>query len=234
MQPRHKAKYICEEAWAYIIVTVAGALIVQLLAGTLPALPFWLLVLFTLYVFRSSGRVIPAKPLAIVSPADARVTAIENISGPFLERDAIKMTLHIGILGEFTLRAPVEGKSQKQWHISGETMVGSKPFEPAVKTPETPVAAAKEVSAAGITDHYAIWIQTDEGDDLVMTVPLRKIARPSCNVNIGERIGQGHHCGFLPFGGEVNVLIPANARPNVEVGSKVRAGSDIIAMLVHT
>ncbi|MEE8233641.1 MAG: hypothetical protein V3R41_03070, partial [Gammaproteobacteria bacterium] len=40
-------------------------------------------------------------------------------------------------------------------------------------------------------------------------------------------------CGFLYFGGTVDVFIPANSKLEVEPGQSITSGEDILAYLVH-
>ena len=49
----------------------------------------------------------------------------------------------------------------------------------------------------------------------------------------GERIAQGERYGFIRFGSRVDTYVPVNSQLNVELGNKVKAGTDIIAYLVH-
>jgi phosphatidylserine decarboxylase len=79
---------------------------------------------------------------------------------------------------------------------------------------------------------HAIQIQTDEQDDVVVVLrPGRIFKRLNCEANIGERIGQGHRCGIIPFGSDVDVYMPANAQLNVAIGDKVVSGESILAEL---
>jgi phosphatidylserine decarboxylase len=56
---------------------------------------------------------------------------------------------------------------------------------------------------------------------------------PHCYVRVGERVGQGQRCGHVPMGGVVEVYLPPNSRVLVTPGSQLKAGSDVIATLVH-
>ena len=80
----------------------------------------------------------------------------------------------------------------------------------------------------------AQWIQTDEGDDVVVSLIKGRGSRhPVCMVPTGERIGQGRRCGFVRFGALVELLVPVNTRIDKQAGDKVLAGTDIVATLVH-
>ena len=85
-------------------------------------------------------------------------------------------------------------------------------------------------SGDGVYRPHGVWVKTDEDDDLVVVMhrgPLNNL--PRCYV----QIGQGQRCGFIQLGGRVEVYLPINSRAQVEIGSRVYAGSDVIATLVH-
>ena len=80
----------------------------------------------------------------------------------------------------------------------------------------------------------ASWIQTDEHDDIVLVVREGSLLgqRP-CNAGIGQRVGQGRRCGPRRLARVIDLYIPAKSRVEVELGSRVRAGNDVLATMVH-
>ena len=46
----------------------------------------------------------------LVSPADGRVSAVETVRDPYLERDAQRISIRMHASGVFSTRAPAEGK----------------------------------------------------------------------------------------------------------------------------
>ena len=83
-------------------------------------------------------------------------------------------------------------------------------------------------------ERNALWIQTDEGDDVVVVQVAGLVARRIlCYVQPGERIGQGERFGFIRFGSRVDIYLPVGSKTNVALGDRVKAGRDLIAYLVH-
>ena len=81
---------------------------------------------------------------------------------------------------------------------------------------------------------HGVWLQSDEGDDVVMVMARGRLRNePRCYVRFGERTGQGKRCGFIHLGGTIDLYLPENSRMTIKEGDKVRGGSDIIAKLVH-
>jgi len=205
--------YIAREGWLFIAALAASGFMANFYFGWLAGLPFWLLCIALAYLFRDPQRVIPPSPLGVVSPADGEVVAIEPVPDHYLERDAIMVSIRMSRLGTYTTRAPIEGKIVQHWH--------------------TPASDHGD-TGAGALEHYAMWLQTDENDDVVLQMGVgTKALKPVCYHHTGERIGQGERCGLVRFGGHIAVLLPVNSRIEVTVGDTVTAGSDILATLVH-
>jgi phosphatidylserine decarboxylase len=52
-----------------------------------------------------------------------------------------------------------------------------------------------------------------------------------CTVKVGDRVERGQRVGMIKFGSRVDVLLPADALPRVDTGSRVRGGSTILAVM---
>jgi phosphatidylserine decarboxylase len=52
-----------------------------------------------------------------------------------------------------------------------------------------------------------------------------------CTVKVGDRVQRGQRVGMIKFGSRVDVLMPADAVPRVDRGSRVLGGSTILAVL---
>jgi phosphatidylserine decarboxylase len=147
---------------------------------------------------------VPSTPQAIVSPVDGVVRSIETVADPYLDREAQHVAIRMSPYGVFSTRAPAEGKM----------------LEPR--------------RGAGPDGRQGVWLRTDEGDDVVIVMnrgPLHNA--PRCYVGFGERVGQGQRCGFITLGSDIEMYLPANCRLKVRPGDHVRAGADIIGLLVH-
>lgn len=195
---------IAREGWPYIGVALGGALLLHHYVGPLSALPVWLLVVAGLYLFRDPPRRVPASPLGVISPVDGTVESVATVTDPWLERQCLRLRFRMNPTGVFSLRAPMEGKVVRQWY-----------------------------PGAGRDAPYVQWLQTDEGEDVILTIGHRARRRAVCYVSPGQRVGQGQRCGYVPFGIRVEVLLPTNSRVQVEPGQAVRSGIDIIANVVR-
>jgi len=210
---------IAREGLPYFLIPAGLAIYISWQFGLLAGLPLWLLIGLFIYLFRDPGRTIPSVPLAVVSPADGTVENVEQVYDVLLERQAIRLRISIGLADVYTVRSAIEGKIMEQWF----------PTSPSLRT-----ARERDEHQLLRAVRFANWTQTDEGDDVLLCLSGGSpLARPHCYVQSGERIGQGHRCGYIPFGAFIDLYLPDTSRIEVEAGDHVTAGSDTLATLVH-
>lgn len=77
-------------------------------------------------------------------------------------------------------------------------------------------------------------LRADDGQDVVMRVTRGAMlgARPVM-VAFGERVGQGRRCGLRRFAREIEILIPAGSRVEVQLGERVTSGETLLATLLR-
>ena len=185
--------------------------------GFLEAGILWASVAWVAYLFWEPGRLVPSLPLALVAPADGRVTAVRHAVDPWLNRNTLRIGIRLARLGVGPLRSPTEGKVM-DYRFAHE----------AYRTADFCVTSRR------ISVCHALWIRTDEGDDVVFVVSSRwALHRVRFAVHVGERLGQGQRCGFSYFGTRVDVLAPKPCRGEALAGQRIQAGSTVIATLVH-
>jgi phosphatidylserine decarboxylase len=215
--------YIAHEGWIFILFALVCAWGMHMSVGGIYAIPVWLLTILLVYVFRDPDRKIPPIALAVVSPVDGRIKAIENTVDPYLERNATAIRMNMKLTGSFVVRSPIEGKVMNQW-------LGT--VNPARQ--ENGTNSPEHVSNDKYRHYHAMWAQTDEGDDVVLVLVKKMFGfRPRYYVHAGERVGQGQRCGFVSFGCEALLLVPEVSRRECIPGNSVTAGSDVIATLIH-
>jgi phosphatidylserine decarboxylase len=210
--------FIPREVRPFVLSILLVATLIHFAYGWTWALPFWLLVGLLVYLFRDPNRVIPAIPLAVVSPVDGRVVAIDTVRDPYIDREAIRITLAMTPFDVYFIRSPIEGRVARSWYVSAQS---------ASSAQEEPVNDSRGIG---------VWLRSDEGDegdDVVVVLSAGHLMRARCYAQMGRRIGQGQRCGYVPFGSRMEVLLPKNSRIRVAVGDTVRAGSDVIATLIH-
>lgn len=75
----------------------------------------------------------------------------------------------------------------------------------------------------------ALWLQTDEGDDVVLKFSgFRLGLAPRSFAKFGERLGQGQRFAYLRLTRTAEVQFPIDGKVLVEPGQIVVAGTDVI------
>ena len=215
MVPR-RYPLVAREGWPHLAVCLVAAAAVHYALGPLWAAPLWAVTLFVLQFFRDPPRQIPLDPLAVVSPADGRVVAVGPARDPYLKREAVKISVFMNVFNVHSNRAPIAGKVMERWYHKGRF------FNAALD------------KAAEHNERNALWIRSNEGDDVTCVQIAGLVARRIlCYAQPGDRLGRGERFGFIRFGSRVDVYLAPDSRLKVALGDRVRAGSDIIAQVVH-
>lgn len=159
-------------------------------------------------VFRDPRRVVPASPLGVVCPVDGRVVSIDLADRGVLHGEAHRVTIRIDSLGTYTARAPVEGQIKDLRSVATER--------------------------AGDYRTNALWVQTDEGDDVVVEFHGYRLGlAPKSFIGFGQRVGQGQRCAYLRMTRFAELHLPIQTKILVEPGQVVVAGADLIGKLTH-
>jgi phosphatidylserine decarboxylase len=216
---------IAREALLLFLTAVGAAILASLFCGVYCALPLILIALIFYYLFREPACRVPPSPLGIVSPVDGQITAIEEVNDPYLGRQAVKLSIRMHIMGPFVLRSPTEGRVMQQWYLP-------EGLDPHLLANMNVSAVQRDPAAQ--QGRFAMWVQTDEEDDVVIVLRGVFISRRlRCTAQVGERIGQGQRCGLVQFTAAAEVYVPAGSRVEKTRGDAVQAGSAIIATLIH-
>lgn len=165
------------------------------------------------WLYAAPRRKIPASPRGVLSPVDGVVARVESYHNPWLERDVTRIDIRIRAPGITQLHSVTEGKIKDLWTRYGP--LGEKQLR-------------RSLDAS--PDCYALWVQTDEGDDVVVAVSSRwPVSRCRFDNAPGERVGQGNRLGFVYFASNVDILVPADSSPKVAPGDRVRAMESVLA-----
>jgi phosphatidylserine decarboxylase len=206
---------IAREGWSFLAAAVAVAAAAGWLIGWWST-PFWLAALFVLQFFRDPPRQAPGDAHTVVSPADGRVVAVERARDPYLERNAIKVSVFMNVFNVHSNRSPVDGLVQKRWYIPGRFIN----------------AAFDKASLEN--ERNALWLRTTGGADVTCVQIAGLIARRVlCYVHEGDSLARGQRFGFIRFGSRVDIYVPEDANLVAALGDKVYATSTVIATLPH-
>jgi phosphatidylserine decarboxylase len=109
---------IAREGWPHVLVTLGLAVLATWLLGWW-SIPFWLLLVFVLQFFRDPTRSILGDTRSALSAADGRVVMVGKARDPYLERDALKISVFMNVFNVHSNRVPVSGTVVRTWYHPG-------------------------------------------------------------------------------------------------------------------
>ncbi|HTO44109.1 MAG TPA: phosphatidylserine decarboxylase [Burkholderiales bacterium] len=204
---------IAREGWPHVAIAVVVALLATAFLGGWSLL-FWALAVFVIQFFRDPPRHTPPEPGIAVSPADGRVLLVQKARDPYLQRDALKISVFMNVINVHSNRSPVEGIVKQRWYHGGSFLNASLD------------------KSSDENERTALWIRTDDGIDLTCVQVAGFVARRIlCYANAGDRLSRGQRYGFIRFGSRVDLYLPVGTAPRVSIGDKVTAGETVFADL---
>jgi phosphatidylserine decarboxylase len=202
---------IAKEGWPFLAGAVVLAIIASVFAGWW-SLPFWVIAVFVLQFFRDPPREIPQAANAVLSPADGRIVSVEQVTDPYLNRQALKISVFMNVFNVHSNRSPIDGRIESVWYHPGSFLN----------------AALSKASLEN--ERNALWIKTASGVDVTCVQIAGLVARRIlCYVGKGDQVARGQRYGFIRFGSRVDVYLPTTARPLVAIGDKVAATETVLA-----
>jgi phosphatidylserine decarboxylase len=204
---------IAREGWTFLaIATILAVAATYWYAAW--SIPVWIIALFVLQFFRDPPREIPQLAGAVLSPADGRIVAVERVSDPYVQREAVKVSVFMNVFNVHSNRSPVDGTVQQIWYYPGKFV------------------NADLDKASTENERNAVWLKTANGTDITSVQVAGLIARRIlCYVKAGDVLTRGQRYGFIRFGSRVDVYLPLDAVVKVSIGDRVSATTTILAVL---
>jgi phosphatidylserine decarboxylase len=183
----------------------AGAL-VYWLVGPVPAALCFLIGAFCAWFFRDPERALPVGPVAL-SPADGRVVSVVG------EADRrTRISIFLNIFDVHVNRSPITGVITDVTYQRGRFLVASRGI------------------ASAENEQNIITIRADDGTVVVIKQIAGLIARRIvCTKKVGDSVQAGERVGLIKFGSRVDVVFGPEWRVEVSPGSRVSAGSSVLA-----
>jgi phosphatidylserine decarboxylase len=180
-----------------------------------------ILFLFTLYFFRDPDRKPPENISAdtVISPADGKVVLTEIIENPdddfFKKGESVhKVCIFLSPLNVHVNRIPVSGEVGFYKYVKGEYLV------------------AFNHKSSDKNERTIIGIKNDNGKKIIFKQIAGFVARRIvCTLDVGHNVFAGKRFGMIKFGSRCDLIFSSEAKLNVKVGDKVKAGETIIAEL---
>jgi len=212
MDRRYPHPIIAREGWAFVALAFAVAVGLSAAGLWLPAALAWLATAFVVQFFRDPPRVVPPEPDAVLAPADGRIVSVGRARDPYLQRDALKISVFMNVFNVHSNRSPVDGTVVGAWYHAGSFLN----------------AALDKASVEN--ERNALHLRTAGGRDVTCVQVAGLIARRIlCYAKPGDTLARGERYGFIRFGSRVDVYLPPEATPRVAVGDTVFATETVLA-----
>jgi len=211
--PDYPHPIIAREGWPFLAGSLVLALLVALWSPVI-SLPFWVVALFVLQFFRDPPRLAPDSATAVLSPADGRIVAVEQVRDAYADRDALKISVFMNVFNVHANRSPIDGTVERVRYFPGRFFNAS-------------------LDKASLeNERNAMVLRTSSGRIVTAVQVAGLVAkRILCYAKPGDALARGQRYGFIRFGSRVDVYLPLDARPRVALGDKVRATSTVLADL---
>ena len=177
---------------------------------------FTLITIWVYYFFRDPERSIIEDENYLVSPADGRISAIQEINGPVeLGLDNKKFTrvsIFMNVFDCHVNRAPSNGEIQDIFYKPGKFLN----------------ASLDKASEENERNYFKIKDNKTENPIVVVQIAGLIARRIVTQVEKAQRVSQGQRLGMIRFGSRVDVYF--NKRNTlVKIGQSVIAGESLIA-----
>ena len=203
---------VAKEGWPFIVGPAVAAVGLTLLGHRRLALPFWGASAASLGFFRDPEREIPAVTHGVLSPADGRVTAVEDAVDPFVGPSR-RVAIFLSPLDVHVNRAPIAGLVTDTVYTPGQFL------------------AAYDATAGDVNERNTVRIQGDDGRVTVVQVAGVVARRIVCRVGAGDKLAAGERFGMIRFGSRTDCYMPKGTDVRVKVGDRVTGGVTVIGLL---
>ncbi len=168
-----------------------------------------------IYFFRNPERKIYENPYFILSPADGKIIAVKEIfENEFFNEKRLMISIFMSLINVHKNWLPASGKILYIKHYDGKFKI-----------------ASKENSYLD-NEHNIIVMENTLGRKILIRQVAGKIARRICsNVKVNDKVKQGNELGFIKFGSRVDVVLPLDAIPRINIGDKVFGSLTVLADL---
>lgn len=170
------------------------------------------LFLFIISFFRIPNRVLTIHDNQVICPADGKVVVIEEITDEEYFKDRrIQVSIFMSPANVHVNRNPMSGEVVYNQYHKGKYLVAWHP------------------KSSTENERWSVVTRNDHGEILYKQI-AGALAKRICNYTaVGQQVKQGDEYGFIKFGSRVDVLLPLNAKVEVELNQVVKGGVTVLA-----
>ncbi|MEP6846821.1 MAG: phosphatidylserine decarboxylase family protein [Panacibacter sp.] len=168
--------------------------------------------LFIVSFFRIPKRKLTINESHVVCPADGKVVVIEEITDKeYFQDKRIQVSIFMSPANVHVNRNPIAGKVEYSKYHKGKYLVAWNP-----KSSEE-------------NERHSVVLANEKVTILVKQIAGALAKRISNYLVVGDDVEQGNEFGFIKFGSRVDVLLPVDAKINVQLNQAVQGGVTVLA-----
>ena len=193
----------------FLAIVILGIFLGNII-GVIICIVGFIALVFTVFFFRDPSREIPDDENAILSPADGKIVAIDNIEDDDIG-SAQRIAIFMSPLDVHINRSPANGKVIGVKHFPGK------------------FHCAYLAEASIENERIDMLMESHWGKIRIIQIAGIIARRIVCRVKANDELKKGNKYGIIHFGSRVEAIVPSNIKLAVENGQKVVAGETIIA-----
>jgi phosphatidylserine decarboxylase len=173
------------------------------------------LLLFIISVFRVPRRQLMLGSNLVICPADGKVVVIEEVyDEEYFKDKRLQVSIFMSPANVHQNRNPVTGEVVYNQYHKGKYLVAWHP------------------KSSTENERHSVVIRHPKGEILVKQIAGALAKRIVNYLSVGQKVEQCAEMGFIKFGSRVDVLLPLDAKVNVQFNQVVKGGVTVLATLV--
>jgi len=172
------------------------------------------LLLFIISFFRVPNRQLTLGSNLVICPADGKVVVIEEVyDEEYFKDKRLQVSIFMSPANVHQNRNPVTGEVVYNQYHKGKYLVAWHP------------------KSSTENERHSVVIRHPKGEILVKQIAGALAKRIVNYLSVGQKVEQCAEMGFIKFGSRVDVLLPLNAKVNVQLNQVVQGGVTLLATL---
>ncbi len=165
--------------------------------------------------FKNPKREIVENENFILSPADGKIVAIEEIEETeYFNDKRIQVSVFMSIYNVHSNKFTSTGKVKYTKYHKGKFLL------------------AKHPKSSELNERNTVVVENTKGHEILTRQIAGAVARRIiCDVKANNTARQGKEYGFIKFGSRVDIILPLDAKIKVKLNQKVQASRTVIADL---
>lgn len=206
---------IAPNIYNYVLISFILMIVFLALKLLVLSVVSFCLFLFVIYFFRDPKRIAPDGENIIVSPADGRISLIEDVyEDDFFHTKVKRILIILSVFDVHINRSPICGTVKYKKYTHGK-------FIPVFKD-----------HFCDLNEKNSIGIEHENGTKVLVNQITGFLARRIvCTASKNSTLDLGQRYGMIKFGSCVELFVPQNVTLKISIGDKVKALSSVIGVI---